>query len=204
MIRKVSERRGMTFNGAPLEQQGSIGAGTMSREMIYNYPQSGGSYTDMPTYTQMTEDWVGGVTPGPAPETTFSVTDNGVTQTTTITRPDMATLTQISDSNPSSPTYGMLLEDSLKAENGAVLSRSKVLWEIGAYNSPRPYRTENYDELDRRTATTYSYDPAYGSLYNSVTDQRALGYNDEPLRRTHTEYLNNGNYNGALQNSGTL
>ncbi|MGH9755556.1 MAG: hypothetical protein ACREA2_22475 [Blastocatellia bacterium] len=41
MIRKVSERRGMTFDNAPLNQQGSIGAGVMSREIVYNYPQSG-------------------------------------------------------------------------------------------------------------------------------------------------------------------
>jgi hypothetical protein len=32
---------------------------------------------------------------------------------------------------------------------------------------------------------------------------RAHGYNGE-LRQTQTKYLNNGNYNGSLQNSGTL
>jgi RHS repeat-associated protein len=202
MIRKVRECRGMTFDNAPLDQQGNIGAGMMSREMVYNYPQSGGSFSDMPTYTQMTEDWAGRVTAA-APVTQFSLVDNGGLRTTTITRPDGAQLTQITDNNQSSPTYGMLLEDTL-IHNSVTLSRSKAFWEIGAYNSLRPWRTESYDERGRMTATTYSYDPAYGSLYNSVTDVRVHGYSGELLRRMHTVYLNNSNYNGFLQNPGTL
>src|SRR5262245_21885439 len=190
MISKVCERRGMTFDNAPLDQQGNIGAGFMSREMVYNYPQSGGFYSDMPTYTQMTEDWAARTTAS-APVTQFSVVDNGATRTTTITRPDGAQMTQITDNNQSSGTYGMLFEDAL-IQGGATLSRSKAFWEIGAYNSPRPWRTESYDERDRMTATTYSYDPAYGSRYNSVTDARVYGYGGEQLRRKHIEYLNDG------------
>jgi RHS repeat-associated protein len=205
MIRKVSERRGMTFDNAPLDQQGNIGAGAMSREMVYDYPQFGGSYSDMPTYTQMTEDWAGRATAS-APVTSFSVVDSSGTRTTTITRPDGAQLTQVTDNNQSSSTYGMLLEDAhyQDSSHSVVLSRSKAFWEIGVYNSPRPWRTEAYDERGRMTATTFSYDPAYGSLYNSVTDARAYGYGGELLRRARTEYLNNANYNGFLQNSGTL
>src|SRR5262245_16036174 len=202
MISKVCERRGMTFDNAPLDQQGNIGAGFMSREMVYNYPQSGGFYSDMPTYTQMTEDWAARTTAS-APVTQFPGVANGATRTTTITRPDGAQMTQITDNNQSSGTYGMLFEDAL-IQGGATLSRSKAFWEIGAYNSPRPWRTESYDERDRMTATTYSYDPAYGSRYNSVTDARVYGYGGEQLRRKHIEYLNDGNYNGFLQNSGTL
>ncbi|MBO0719627.1 MAG: Ig-like domain-containing protein [Blastocatellia bacterium] len=52
MIRKVSERRGMTFDGAPIDQYPNIGSGMMSHEMVYNYPTSVGSYSDMPTYTR--------------------------------------------------------------------------------------------------------------------------------------------------------
>jgi RHS repeat-associated protein len=197
MIRKLSERRGMTFDNAPWDQQGNIGAGVMSREVVYNYPQSGGSYTDMPTYTLMTEDWAGRTTAA-APETRFSVVDSGGQRTTTITRPDEAQFKQISDI-----ASGLLLEDGLYRD-GVALSRTKAFWEFGAYNSPRPTRTEDWDERGRVTATTYSYDPASGSVYNSVTDVRTHGYNGELLRRKHTKYLNNGNYNGSLQNSGTL
>jgi hypothetical protein len=130
MIRKLSERRGMTFDNAPLDQQGNIGAGVMSREMVYNYPQSGGSFNDMPTYTQVTEDWVGRVTAS-APVTQFSVVDSGGLRTTTITRPDGAQMTQITDNNQSSATYGMLLEDALyqDSSHSVVLSRSKAFWQ---------------------------------------------------------------------------
>jgi RHS repeat-associated protein len=197
MIRKVKECRGMTFDNAPWDQQGNIGAGVMSREVVYNYPQSGGSYSDMPTYTQMTEDWVGRTTAAP-PVTSYSVVDSGGQRTTTITRPDGAQFKQISDI-----ASGLLLEDGIYRD-GVALSRTKAFWEFGAYNSPRPTRTEDWEARGRVKATTYSYDPASGSIYNSVTDVRSYGYNGELLRRAHTRYQNDGNYNGSLQNSGTL
>jgi hypothetical protein len=197
MIRKLKECRGMTFNNAPWDQQGDIGPGVMSRQVVYNYPQSGGSYSDMPTYTEMTEDWAGRTT-ATAPLTRFSVVDSGGQRTTTITRPDGAEFKQISDI-----ASGLLLEDGLYRD-GVALSRTKAFWEFGAYNSPRPTRTEDWDERGRVTTAIYSYDPASGSIYNSVTDVFTHGYNGELLRRKHTKYLNNSNYNGFLQNSGKL
>jgi RHS repeat-associated protein len=210
MIRKVSERRGMTFDDAPLDQQGNIGAGAMSRELVYNYPQSGGSLSDAPTYTQMTEDWFGRTTSS-APVTTFSVVvrHDGLTRETTITRPDGVQVVQTVSTNPVFPwTYGMSGWTRLYRD-GSLLRQSKTDWEIaigyvGGYGAPRPRRTEATDERGRTTVTLYNYDPNYGSRYNAPTDVRVYGYGGELLRRMHTEYLNDGNYNGALQNSGTL
>jgi RHS repeat-associated protein len=202
MIRKLSERRGMSFDNAPLDQQGNIGPGVMSREMVYNYPQSGGSYSDMPTYTQMTEDWAGRSTVAP-PVTYFSVVDSGGQRTTTITRPDVAQVEQTANNDQSSATYGMLLGATLR-QGGVFLGSSGNVWEIGAYHSPRLNRSYIYDERGRLSNVYYLYDPAYGSRYNSVTDVREHGYGSSVLRRTHFEYLNNGNYHGSLQNSGTL
>src|SRR5262245_48242680 len=170
--------------------------------MVYNYPQSRADYIDVPAYTQMTEDWVGRSTTS-APVTKFLVVDNGATRTTTITRPDGPQIKQIVNSDKSSALYGVLQQLALY-KDGVALRMTKSLGEIGEYNSPRPTRTESYDERGRMTATTLSYDQAYGSLYNSVTDARAYGYGGELFRRAHTEYLNNANYNGFLQNSGTL
>src|SRR5262245_23468363 len=202
MIRKVSERRGMTFSGG-LNEQGNMQPGEQTRVQVYSHPSSPGYseiqgfLNDTPTYTQITEDWVGRTTDAP-PVTQFSVVDSGGQRTTTITRPDGAQLSQISDI-----ASGLLLEDGLYRD-GVALSRTKAFWEIGAYSSPRPTRTEIWDERGRMKATNYSYDPAYSSRYNSVTDVREYGYSGEQLRRAHTEYLNDGNYNGSLQNSGTL
>jgi RHS repeat-associated protein len=209
MIRKVSERRGMTFDNAPLDQQGAIGPGMMSREMVYNYPQSGGSLSDAPAYTQMTEDWAGRSTAS-APVTYFSVVDRQDVQTreTTITRPDETRVVQVTSTNQFfGETYGMSARTDIYRDS-SLLSRSRTSWErvFGyiSYGAPRPYRTETTDERGRTTVTEYSYDTNYGSRYNAVTDMREYGYGGELLRRIHTEYLNDGNYNGSLQNSGML
>jgi YD repeat-containing protein len=205
MIRKLSERRGMTFDNAPLNQQGNIGPGTMSRMMVYNYPQSAGApYSDMPTYTQMTEDWAGRATTS-APVTSFSVVDNpsSLTRTTTITRPDGTQVRQLANNDQNSATYGVLGATTV-FQGGSALSRSSMSWEIGAYKSPRLSRTETTDERGRTTRTEYSYDTNHGSRYNAPTDVRVHGYGGELLRRTHIEYLNDNNYNGSLQNSGKL
>ncbi len=210
MIRKASERRGMTFDDAPLNQQGNIGSGTMSREMVYNYPQFLGTvYTDMPTYTQLTEDWAGRATAS-APVTQFSVVDSGETRTTTITRPDGAQIAQIASIHRD-PTFPWRYGTSDTTEiyrDGSLLSRSKTSFEPGFLGAPRPHRTQTTDERGRKTKTEYSYDPNYGSRYNAPTDVRVFGYGDvfsgELLRRIHIEYLNDSNYNGSLQNSGTL
>jgi RHS repeat-associated protein len=203
MIRKLIEHRGMSFDNAPLDQQGNIGPGVMSREMVYDYPQSGGSYSDMPTYTRMTEDWAGRSTDAP-PETYFSVADSGWTRTTTITRPDGAQVRQFTNNDQSSVTYGMVVRTALY-QGGVALSDLVKNWEIGAYHSPRLSGIIEYNERGRQTSTYYFYDWNFGSRYNSVTETREYeGNSSSVLRRTHFEYLNDGNYNGALQNSGTL
>jgi hypothetical protein len=217
MIRKVSERRGMTFSGPPPNDLGSTGQGTitaglMSREMTYTHPSSpgysyphiSGSLTDTPTFTQMTEDWLARDTAAP-PVTQFAVVDNVSTliRTTTITRPDGVRIEQDTDNNPSSPTYGLLLEDRAYPDGTSqtLLHKSKVFWEHGAYSSPRPTRTEVTDDRQQLTATNY----AYGTFYNQVIDRREYGYGGSALlQRIHTEYDNSVGYTGYLINSGTL
>src|SRR5262249_31420161 len=66
MLAKVIEQRGMGFSAPPLPSDpsqpadpGSISPGTMTRQMVYNYPMNAASLTDTPTYTTMTETWAG-------------------------------------------------------------------------------------------------------------------------------------------------
>lgn len=211
MIRKVSERRGMTCSvgtlacsdpAAPLTQQPSIGVGTMSREAVYNYPQSGASLNDTPTYTQMTEDWVARDT-ATAPVTNYSVVDFGTLRRTTITRPDSVRVEQDTNNDPNSSFYGLLTEDRRypDATSQTVLHKSQVFWELGAYNSPRPTRTEITDDRGQLTATTYSYGPSY----NQVENKTEFGYGGTTrLHRVNMQYENSANYTGFLINSGTL
>ena len=67
MITKVVEQRGMGWTETA-EPQGSISAGQMTKQAIYNYPLSatnetgrtnGVGLTDAPTYTKLTESWDG-------------------------------------------------------------------------------------------------------------------------------------------------
>ncbi|MEP7339813.1 MAG: hypothetical protein ABI977_18890 [Acidobacteriota bacterium] len=158
----------------PYTQQPSVGAGTMSREATYNYPQSPGYLSDVPTYTQMTEDWAARDTTT-APVTTYSVVDLGATRCSKITRPDGVRIEQDTNDDPNSPTYGLLTEDRTYPDAGqTVIHSSRVTWEIGQYNSPRPTRTEVTDDKNQTTATTFSY----GTVYNQVENKIELDYNN--------------------------
>ncbi|HZF38372.1 MAG TPA: hypothetical protein VE715_06100, partial [Blastocatellia bacterium] len=198
MIRKVSERRGMTFSGG-LNEQGSMGPGEQTRVQVYSNPSSPGysdifgSLSDTPTYTQMTEDWWARGNGVPSPITYFSVEDNGTTRKTTVTRPDGVRQEQIIDTNLSSSSYSQMIENIVyPASGGAPLAHSRTYFENGAYDSPRPVRSEAFDERGQMTVTTFGY----GSRFNAPTDVREYGYASQLLKRVHTEYLNIDNYNG--------
>jgi hypothetical protein len=88
----------------------------------------------------------------------------------------------------------MMVENATYPASGDTpLERTKTYFETGAYDSPRPNKIEDFDERGQRTYTTFSY----GSRFNAPTDARLYGYSDQLLSRTHTEYLNDDNYNGS-------
>jgi hypothetical protein len=152
----------------------------------------------------MTEDWTARDTPAPS-LTKYAIIDDSYTQTrkTCIVRPDGVKLEQITDNNPNSTTYGLLLEDKTWSDenNTTLLASSTVNWTHGNYNSPRPTRTVVTDERGQVTATDFD---AYGP-YNQVIDRRERGYGGTALlHRIHTEYHNGVEYTGYLINSGTL
>ena len=223
MIRKVSERRGMVCSNPDVTtaEANITNSGVTSREVVYEhtsqagYSNTSGPLTDVPTYNQMTEDWSGrhAGTPHnvPKPVTEFSVTTNSSTITTRITRRDSGstdglTTEQITDNNTSSQTYGLVLEDTTypTKTSSTVLHKSKVYWEVpdlntypSHYGAPRPNHTEVTDERGQMTSTYYTY----GVNYNQVADVREYGYNNQLLRRTHTEYINTTPYIGYWSNN---
>ena len=134
------------------------------------------------------------------------------TSTSTITRyepntTDGITSFQLTDNNPASPYYGLLQEDyTLQNKNDAytsALHHSKVYWEVpnlntnpSHYGAPRPNHTEVTDERNQMTTTLFEY----GINYNQVVEVREKGYNNQLLRRTHTDYINTTNYIGTWVN----
>lgn len=180
MLRKVSERRGMTCsvggqdcastNNDTLIQQASIGAGLMSREAIYSNPDAPGysdhfwQINDTPTYKRMTEDWAGRDTPA-APVTKYEIVTNGWTRTTKITRPggvqpDGVRVEQDTNNDPNSIYYGLITEDRTypDATSQTPLRKSRVGWQ-------RLY----VDPDDSSTWNTY-YSPR--PTFTEVTDER--------------------------------
>lgn len=228
MLRKVSERRAMTCSAGggscsdlnALTGQPSIGAGSMSREMVYsNLTQPGysditGSLSDTSTFTQMTEDWAARDTAS-APLTKYSVADLGATRVSTIVRPDGVRIEQDTNDDPNSLFYGLLIEDRTYTQEtgGTLLRRSTVNWYRSGdpaqdasntdptYRSPRPTRTEVYDDRNQVTATDY----AYGTYYNQVVGKTEYGYGGTTrLHRAYSEYENDTLYRGDWINRGTL
>jgi hypothetical protein len=220
MLRKVSERRGMACSNpdSTTAEANITSAGVMSREMVYEhttqpgYSAFTGTLYDTPTYDRMTEDWYGRPSGGPKPVTEYSVV-TGTTTTTKITRRDTdtsdgITSVQVTDNNSNSETYGLLLEDyTLPTKDSAytaALHKSKVYWEVPNQSlypttngAPRPQRTEVTDERNQTTTTYYTY----GAGYNQVTDVTEYGWNNQLLRRTHTDYINTTAYVGYWSSS---
>ncbi|MGH9755555.1 MAG: RHS repeat-associated core domain-containing protein [Blastocatellia bacterium] len=162
----------------------------------------------MPTYTQMTEDWAGRTT-SLAPVTQFSVVDSGDTRTTTITRPDGTKIVQTAKihRDPNFPlSYGMSDKTEIYRDS-SLLRKSETSYQKGFLDVPRPYDIITTNERGQQTEAQFYYDPAYGSRYNAPTDVRVYvngnEFTGQLLRRIHTEYLNDSNYEGSLQNSGT-
>ena len=108
MLKKISERRGMTFSGpAPVPpgqstDQGTITAGQITREEVYNYPLNTGDtsgtqasgLTDAPTYTSCTETWTSDGTNFDSATTTYEVHQNTSPRTVKITLPNGTSTTQ--------------------------------------------------------------------------------------------------------------
>ena len=205
MLRRIIEHRGMTFSGAAVTSQGTITAGTISREVAYNYPQNPDyTLTDAPTYTEMKEQWAGmdpgapGITNGWA-VTAFSVVEetSNARRRTTITRPDGTKHVQYAYILPGNYQDGLVFYDKICTNgmnceyNDPGLRASSVTWEQGAYSSPRPSFTHTYyrpNQTPRLTSFTY------GSSYNQVTETKEYDYDGNLYRKTVNEYENSSGY----------
>lgn len=193
MIARVREQRSMVLSAASLTVQGTITPGTETSEHAYNYPLTPNySLTDAPTYTTKTETWDGMDTA--AAVTTYMVQQNATPRRTEITLPNGAKSVQLAYNTPGQFTDGLIYQDeTYGAGSTALLQKSVVTWEQGAYESPRPARVELTDERSQKTATEFDY----GTVYNQVTEVRNYDYGGLTLMRaTRTQYQNSASYTG--------
>ncbi len=211
MIRKVSERRNMSFscpdpvppNQGPTAQCTINSTGSVTREETYNYPLYPGdsdptrtqssNLSDAPTYATATESWTReGTSTMDQAVTTYSVNENGSPRTVEITLPNGTKSKQYSYNHPGQFDDGLVYHDVtfVDSENSPLQS-SDSSWEQGAYNTPRPTQVQATDERGQTKMTQFSY----GTVYNQVTEARDYDYGGSTLlRSTQTSYQNSSNY----------
>ena len=213
MITKVIEQRGMNWS-ASSEAQGTVTAGQITKQAVYNYPlttanetgrTNGTSLSDAPTYTTLTEGWDGMDVAEPA-VTTYAInnndyhsdgTSNSPSRTITVTQPNGTISKQYSYRTPNAWTDGLLFADETIVMNGTtptVISSSLVSWQQGDYDSPRPSWAEITDENGKKVKTVYDYS---NGLFNQVT--RSCDYDDgaTKLRCATAIYENSQDYKGT-------
>lgn len=208
MIAKVIEQRGMSWSGN-LGDQGTITAGTMSKQAVYNYTLTP-NYTlsDAPTYTTLTESWAGMDTG--AAVTSYLVNNNDTyyfpasgdpayhnggsspARSIAVTQPNGVVNKQYSYRTPGQWMDGLIFRDETRdPTTNALLAMGDAGWEQGSYDSPRPFHTYTVDEKGQALRTDYTY----GSNYNQVTSQKEYGYDNATLlKETRNTYENSSSY----------
>ena len=217
MLTKVVEQRGMSWQSSA-EEQGTVVAGQMTKQAVYNYPlttanvtgrTSGVNLTDAPTYETLTESW-DGMDDTPA-VTTYSInnndyhhdgTSNSPARTITITQPNGAISKQYSYRTPGTWTDGLVFADEtivVKNSTPVVVSSSLVSWQPGEYDSPRPSWSEVTDENGHKIKTVNDYT---GGKFNQLA--RACDYDNgnNKLRCAFNDYENNSSYIGQTDSNG--
>jgi YD repeat-containing protein len=192
MLAKYSEQRGMGFTATSLDTQGTVTAGTITRQYTYDYAMTpDNTLTDAPAYTTMTETWAGMDTA--AAVTSYHSDKTGSVRNTTITFPDGSKSVQLSYNLPGQYNDGYIYEDDTYDSNSSLLRRSTVTWAQGDYSSARPVRIEAIDELNQKTAAEFDY--AASPSYNQVVTVRDYDYGGMSLLRTTTiDYRNSTDY----------
>jgi RHS repeat-associated protein len=199
MIARVREQRGMnltTPTAGSLTEQGTVTQGTESSESAYNYTLTANyALTDAPTYTTKTDTWAGMDTA--AAVTKYAVQQNASPRTVTITVPNGAKNIQYSYNAPGQFNDGLVYQDETYGPGDTLpVQKSTATWEQGAYESPRPARTEMTNRVEQTATTlTKATEFDYGPVYNQVTEVRDYDYGGlTKLKVTRTQYENSASY----------
>ncbi|MCI0660595.1 MAG: hypothetical protein L0220_05925, partial [Acidobacteria bacterium] len=170
MLARVVEQRGMDHTGAPLPvdpnqsaDPGTIAAGSMTRQIVYNYPLTASGLSAEPSYTSTSETWAFMETA--AAVTQYSVQENASPRRTEIVRPDGVKTVMLAHNAPGQFNDGLIYQDETYKPGDVLLGKSFVQWDPGDYSSPRPSRIETTDERNQKTGKELSYD----TRFNRVT-----------------------------------
>jgi RHS repeat-associated protein len=191
MMAKVSRRRAMSFTpGAQNNDQGSISAGVMTDERVYNYKMyndpdgtfCGPALSDAPNYTTMTESWAGMTTP--LAVTSYALRKDLLDQLLTTTYPDGTRHYVYTYTDTSKWNNGLVYHELTDGGTALVLSEVQTYYEPGAYNSPRVKEIEKTNALGKTVSTVYTYSI---QNYNQVSMVKRYGYDNKPVSSTSIE-----------------
>jgi hypothetical protein len=124
--------------------------------------------------------------------TSYLVQQNLSPRKVTITLPNLTQSIQYSYNAPGQYNDGLIYQDETYGPGDTTpVQKNTTTWEPGAYESPRPARTEVTDERGQMKATEFDY----GTVYNQVTELRDYDYGGvTKLRVTRTAYENSTSY----------
>lgn len=191
MLAKVAEQRGMSFSGAPLNQQGTITQGSLTRRETYNYPLAPNySLADAPTYTSCVETWTRDGTNFDSATTSYEVFENSSPRTVTVTLPNGSKTKQFSHNLPGNVLDGLVYQDQVLNPSNTVLQSTYVHWQAGQNDSPRPWKIETTNEFGQTQRTEYTY----AGVFNQVTDIREYDFAGALVRSRRTQFLSDFHY----------
>ena len=158
IITKVSQRRAMTLTSTSASDEGTITPGEVTRERRYNYPADLEG-TNIPTYTTMTERWVGMDTLEAT--TTYTVDTSSSPRRIDIVYPDGTQVTQLMYNHPGQYDDGLLYQvttyDSPDPTTQKLMQQVQNSWQEGDYKSARIWNTSITDELGQVRSYSYGY-----------------------------------------------
>ncbi len=199
MIYRMTQLRGMTVSSTSQTTAGSVSReGSQAAQTTYDYPTTASALTDVPVYSNRTDEWAGRTTSGSAPS--YGFTGNQSTGVSTVTAPD-GTITE-SHAIVDSGVWDDGLISDVYVQYGStptVLSHTHMDWEQDSSSlNPRVYQIRTTDVPAGLTkATVLSY-TSYNNV--SVASERDFttdgSVSSTELRRTETTYVTSSAYTG--------
>lgn len=190
MITTVSLRKSMSYNSGT----GVISDGTEKAYVSFNYPATGSSLTDAPSFTQWTQSPA--ATSGGAATYSFTSSNGTGTKVFTITDPDSSTMTLTRSDSSGTTAYGLLTQTEVKTSSGTSMAKSVINYTTDGSGQPQVANVISYDDgspTPNQTKVDFDYDS-----YGNITNTREYGFQQSgswvARRRTRNVYKTDTSY----------
>lgn len=198
MVRQITQSRGMVVSSGSTSISGSVtNEGTLAAQTLYNYPASGNALTDVPKYSERSDEWAGRTSGGSAPVYLFENSQGTDEKISTITAPD-GTISETHTKDAPGDWDDGLVQQTLIKSGSATLSKTIMEWEQTPTNGPprmASVRVTDDGTTPRTKATVLSY-----TTYNNISAVSERDFTTDgsvsatELRRTETTYVTSSNY----------